>query len=524
MNSRKWFPALKLVALLCCLSLQPVETGKVLVVPGHGSHWRSMKLLVKELTHRGHDMLVLVPGTNLIHDLEQFKTEIYPVEYTQGEVDGVVEELIDRIFLELPKFTSMLMTAQLFVNITHYAIRGCESLLNNQQLMSRLRETSFDLILTDPLDPCGSILARVFSIPTVYFLRGLPCLLEYSVNQCPSPPSFVPSLLSGNIDVMNFPERVKNVLLSVVDHFGCRLFLGHYDEMVSRYFGEDMTYKDLISHGDIWLLRNDFVFEWPRPVMPNMVFIGGINCAKSAPLPPDLSEFVDGSSDDGFIVFTLGSMVPKLPVEKAQQFLDVFGQIPQRVVWRYTGVPLLNVPENIKLMKWLPQNDLLAHSKAKLFITHGGSHGIYESICNAVPMLILPLFWDQEDNMLRMVTRGVAETLNIHDVTTDKLLAAVNKIIRDKSYKERIVELSHIHLDRPLQPMEQAVFWTEFVIRHKGAAHLRVAAHQLTWVQYHSLDIIGCLIVALMTALWVTLKCCLFCVCYKRGRAKTKSE
>uniref|UniRef100_UPI001CD88FC6 UDP-glucuronosyltransferase-like n=1 Tax=Solea senegalensis TaxID=28829 RepID=UPI001CD88FC6 len=165
-----------------------------------------------------------------------------------------------------------------------------------------------------------------------------------------------------------------------------------------------------------------------------------------------------------------------------------------------------------------------AHSKAKLFITHGGSHGIYESICNAVPMLILPLFWDQEDNMLRMVTRGVAETLNIHDVTTDKLLAAVNKIIRDKSYKERIVELSHIHLDRPLQPMEQAVFWTEFVIRHKGAAHLRVAAHQLTWVQYHSLDIIGCLIVALMTALWVTLKCCLFCVCYKRGRAKTKSE
>lgn len=73
-----------------------------------------------------------------------------------------------------------------------------------------------------------------------------------------------------------------------------------------------------------------------------------------------------------------------------------------------------------------------AHPKAKVFITHGGTHGIYESICNAVPMLMFPLFGDQGDNVHRMVSRGVAETLTIYDMTTETLLSALNNIINDK--------------------------------------------------------------------------------------------
>lgn len=45
----------------------------------------------------------------------------------------------------------------------------------------------------------------------------------------------------------------------------------------------------------------------------------------------DLEEFVDGSGADGFIVFTLGSMVSNMPEEIAKQFFDAFRQIPQRV-------------------------------------------------------------------------------------------------------------------------------------------------------------------------------------------------
>ncbi|XP_019737957.1 UDP-glucuronosyltransferase-like [Hippocampus comes] len=507
-----WFSALGLLAVLCCSFLGSAEGGKVLVIPVDGSHWLSMKILVKELMHRGHEMVVLVPESSLLmNSSEGYRTLVYKVPYTKTQLDGSFTQLQESVFVNAPAFTDLFFNVELLVNFTSFQAKGCRSLLNQQPVLSQLRAEGYDVVLTDPFLPCGPILSRILGIPAVYFMHVLPCEMDLKANQCPVPLSYVPKFFSGNTDVMTFPQRVKNNIMALVEFYLCRVMYAKFDELVSEYVEESMTYKNLLSHGDIWLVRSNFVFDWPKPVMPNMVFIGGINCEKQRPLPADLEEFVEGSGKHGFIVFTLGSMVSSMPEEKAQQFLDAFRQIPQRVLWRYTGVELKNVPKNVKLMKWLPQNDLLAHPKAKLFLTHGGSHGVYEGLCNAVPMLMLPLFGDQADNALRMVSRGIAEKLTVYDLTTDKLLVALNNIINNKSYKDKMVKLSAIHRDHPIQPLDLAVFWTEFVMRHKGAAHLRVAAHNLNWFQYHSLDVIGFLLIVVLTALWLTLKCCLFC-------------
>ncbi|KAJ0070019.1 hypothetical protein NL108_000263, partial [Boleophthalmus pectinirostris] len=146
----------------------------------------------------------------------------------------------------------------------------------------------------------------------------------------------------------------------------------------------------------------------------------------------DLEEFVEASGEDGFIVFTMGSMVSKMPLELAKLFFDAFRQFPQRVLWRYEGEIPPDAPKNVRVSKWLPQNDLLAHPKARVFMTHGGTHGMYEGICNGVPMLMFPLFGDQRDNVHRMVSRGVAEKLLIYDLTTDAIVTALRKILNDK--------------------------------------------------------------------------------------------
>lgn len=67
-----------------------------------------------------------------------------------------------------------------------------------------------------------------------------------------------------------------------------------------------------------------------------------------------------------------------------------------------------------------------------MFITHGGTHGIYEGICNGVPMVMIPLFGDQVDNVLRMVLRGVAESLTMFDLTSEQLLEALRKVLNNK--------------------------------------------------------------------------------------------
>ncbi|KAJ3592096.1 hypothetical protein NHX12_007225 [Muraenolepis orangiensis] len=492
-----------------------VVGGKVLVMPADGSHWLSMKLLVQELVVRGHEVVVLVPATSLlIKSLVDYRVDIYPASYTKEDLDNTFNNLKDTIFIKQPSITDkVFVNIQIMTDFISVQVKGCESLLYNPELVGHLRGERFDVVLTDPYLPCGSILAESFSVPVVYFHRGLPCGLGEAATQCPSPPSYVPRSYSGNLDTMTFPQRVKNMVLYMMESVSCHIMYARFDEMASRYLEKDITYKDLISHGAIWLLRYDFTFLFPKPLMPNMVLIGGINCVEPAPLPADLQEFVDSSGDDGFIVFTLGSMVDKMPADLTKVFLDAFSKISQRVVWRHTGILPDNVPKKVKIMKWLPQNDLLSHPKAKLFLSHGGSHGIYEGICNAVPMVIMPLFSDQIDNVKYMVARGVASELESLDLTTEKLLEALNKVLNDTSYREKMVKLSAVHQDRAVKPLDLAVFWTEFVMRHKGADHLRPAAHRLNFLQYHSLDTICFLVVILMTIAFLVLKCGLFCAC-----------
>lgn len=286
MRGSVWFPTLGLLAWFCCSGPQPVEAGKVLVLPVDGSHWLSMKILVKELVQRGHDVLVLVPETSLlIKSSENYRTEIYQVPYSKENLDGSFKALKDGLFDKPPTIADIFINVERLVNFTTMQVTGCESLLRNQPLMTRLQEHGFDVVLTDPFLPCGSVLSHLFNIPAVYFLRGLPCELDLKANQCPTPPSYVPMAFSGNSDVMNFPQRVKNMLMYFMQSYMCKVIYREFDLLVTRHMSDVQSYRELLSRGAFWLLRYDFTFEYPRPVMPNTAFIGGINCAKKAALP-----------------------------------------------------------------------------------------------------------------------------------------------------------------------------------------------------------------------------------------------
>lgn len=50
-----------------------------------------------------------------------------------------------------------------------------------------------------------------------------------------------------------------------------------------------------------------------------------------------------------------------------------------------------------------------------------------------------------------------------------------------------------------MTPLETAVYWCEYVIRHRGAPQLRSAAMNLNFVQYHNLDVF--LIIAIVSIL-----------------------
>ncbi|NWS71693.1 UD11 glucuronosyltransferase, partial [Crotophaga sulcirostris] len=518
-----------LVLLLSVLSL--AAGGKLLVVPVDGSHWLSMREVVDGLSQKGHEIVVVAPEVSLyIKPTKNFVMKTFPVPFTQEELDSIFWRTIENIFEGGPFLERFLKTYQGMKNMSAFFLTTCRHLLYNKELVGFLKKSQFDAVFTDPILPCGQILAEHLSLPSVFFLQQLPCGLEFEATQCPNPPSYVPrATFTSNSDHMTFMERVKNLLGGFSEHLLCYLFYIKYENLASEFLQREVTVLELFSKASIWLMRYDFVFEYPRPIMPNMIYIGGINCKLKQPLSKEFEAIVNASGEHGIVVFSLGSMVSEIPMKKAKEIADALGTVPQTVLWRYTGQEPPNLPKNVKLMKWLPQNDLLAHPKTRAFITHGGSHGVYEGICNAVPMLLMPLFGDQMDNAKRVESRGAGLTLNILEMTSKDISTALNAIINDKKYKENIKRLSDLHLDRPIHPLDLAVHWVEFVMRHKGAPHLRPAAHDLNWIQYHSLDVIAFLLVVVLLSLFISLKCCMFCCrrcCCKKGRTRkpTKSK
>ncbi|XP_056610191.1 UDP-glucuronosyltransferase 1A5-like isoform X3 [Triplophysa dalaica] len=516
-----------LVLLLCLFCLGSVQAGKLLVVPADGSHWTGMKPLVEELGRRGNQVVVVIPEASLSMGPSDHTTTLtYPVPFTKATLEGNVDRGVSKLLnadvsTDFARFVGFINTMDMLKTL---ASRNLESALFNKDLMKKLKDYNFDAILTDPFEPIGVILGEHLSIPAIYLQLSHPCGADTLAIKCPHPSSYVPQPLTHFTDRMSFWQRSVNLLRSLVQPMGCAHMFTNADEIASRVLQKKTSMVEIMSRAALWLMRFDFAFELPRPLMPNMVLVGGLDSKKTKPLPQELEEFVNGSGEHGFVVFTLGSMVSQLPEAKARVFFEAFKQIPQRVLWRYTGPVPEDAPKNVKLMKWLPQNDLLGHPKVKAFITHGGSHGIYEGICNGVPMVMLPLFGDQGDNVQRLVSRGVAESLSIYDLSTEKLLVALKKVITEKRYKENMTKLSAIHRDRPIEPLDLAVFWTEFVMRHKGAEHLKPAAHELNWIQYHSLDVIGFLLLILVTVIFVTVKSCMFCFrkCFRKTQKKKK--
>ncbi|CAO2625349.1 UDP-glucuronosyltransferase 1A9 [Lemmus lemmus] len=520
------FPASLPLCVCLLLASGLAQAGRLLVVPMDGSLWFTMQSVVQKLIHRGHEVVVVVPEVSWqLGKSLNCTVKTYSTAYTLEELDQKFK-YYSHAQWKTPE-QSMLSLITGSVRVYYELICShCRDLFNDKKLLQYLKQTSFDAVFLNPFEICGLTVAEYLSVPSVMFTRYFFCHFLEEGTQCPSPLSYVPRLFSKLSDTMTFKERVSNFAFYMEERAFCHYVFKTATDIASEVLQTPVTLEDLFSQVSIWLLHTDFVLDFPKPVMPNIVFIGGINCHQGKPLPEVYYAYVNASGEHGIVIFSLGSMVSEIPEKKAMEIAEALGRIPQTVLWRYTGPRPSNLAKNTILVKWLPQNDLLGHPKTRAFITHSGSHGIYEGICNGVPMVMMPLFGDQMDNAKRMETRGAGISLNVLEMTADDLENALKAVINDKSYKENIMRLSRLHKDRPIEPLDLAVFWVEYVMRHKGAPHLRPAAHDLTWYQYHSLDVIGFLLAIVLTVVFIVFKCCSYSCrkCFGKKQGVKKSH
>ncbi|CAH2232875.1 jg16634 [Pararge aegeria aegeria] len=270
----------------------------------------------------------------------------------------------------------------------------------------------------------------------------------------------------------------------------------HWPELV----GKTPSLYDLQKDASIMLINSHFSYDTPFALLPNIVEIGGAHLSRSnTSLPEDLQKLLD-ESKHGVVYVSFGSNVRSadLPEEKKKAFLNVFKKLKQTVVWKWEEDILEGKPNNLVIRKWFPQKEILAHPNIKVFIAHGGLIGMQETIFNGVPVVGIPIYSDQHNNLVLAEEAGFGKLLQYHDITEKNLDKALHDVLNNDSYMKKAKELQKIWKDRPMSPLDTAMFWLEYVIRNKGAEYIKNPARNMNWFAYNMVDVYA-FILAILT-------------------------
>ncbi|XP_029343538.1 UDP-glucuronosyltransferase 2B37 isoform X1 [Acyrthosiphon pisum] len=476
------FTAMLIVFCACPTIFHRTQVGaaNILAVPTvpDKSHWNVMRSVLRALTDRGHNVTVFT--SSLDGDREGYTEVDVSAEQRPPLVDVDATYLIETIG----------KPGQIIPMLVNETRVSCDKIYGNRLMADILNGVAqkFDLVITEPfMSECVAYLATVLRVPMVYvFPPPIATFLERPLTGHVPNPAAAGHVLSGHGVPETFAERFANAVLTVY----CSTLMWYAEWNLRRTNPRPYDAVELVKPSVIFA-NTHFVTEPSRPLTPDVVQIGGIHLTPPESIPKDILEFIDDATH-GVIYFSFGSIVSmsSLPENVQSAFREALAGLPQKVLWKYDG-EMKDKPKNVMTRKWFPQRDILLHPDVKLFISHGGISGVYEAVDAGVPVLGFPFFYDQPRNIDNLVAAGMAISMDLLSVTEKTLLNAIFEIVNNDRYQKNAKIASRRFKDRPMSPTESVIYWTEYVLRHKGAPHLKYHALNLTWYQYFLVDVIS---------------------------------
>ncbi|MGZ5343424.1 MAG: glycosyltransferase [Actinomycetota bacterium] len=166
---------------------------------------------------------------------------------------------------------------------------------------------------------------------------------------------------------------------------------------------------------------------------------------RTSDAPFDVQEHLPG---DGKVVYlSLGSL-GCMDAALMQRLIDALGTTGHRTI--VSMGPLkdqMTLGPNMYGDQFLPQPSILP--QCDLLITHGGNNTVCEGFHFGLPMIGLPLFWDQYDNAQRLQETGFGRRLPTYDWTDEQLVGAVDRLLADDDLAARMTTIATQVQDEP---------------------------------------------------------------------------
>jgi MGT family glycosyltransferase len=286
-----------------------------------------------------------------------------------------------------------------------------------------IKAAGVDALLVDQTEPAGATVADYLGLPYITICCAM------AINREPKiPPIFTP---------WNYQTAPWASLRNQIGY-------GLFDLMTSpigqvlRAYRQQWKLKPYKNHSDSFssiaqLSQQPSAFDFPRTHLPsNFYYLGPFR----NPSPQEVSFPYERLTGQSLVYTSLGTLQntkEKLFHQIATACADLDVQLVLAHGGGMSDEGVKKLPGKPIVVSYAPQWELLA--KASLTITHAGLNTVLDSLSHGVPLVAIPITYEQPAIAARLRWVGAGEVLSLARMDTDRLKTLIERVLREESYR-----------------------------------------------------------------------------------------
>jgi MGT family glycosyltransferase len=285
-----------------------------------------------------------------------------------------------------------------------------------------LQRLGADAVIADSAEPAGELLAQYLGLPCVVSITGLPLLGEADI-----PPPYLRWKYRADA-IGRFRNRGGYMVSERMMRPATRV-----TERYRRAWDLDARRSDVRLH----VAQCPARFDYPRSFLPQNFLYGG-------PWRQASSPEIDLPTDDRPLIFcSLGT----LQGSRKTLFATMSGAcaaLGARAVIGHAGglspAEVAALPGSPLVRDYWPQRDLL--HKCAAAILHGGFNTVLDALAAGVPIVALPIAFEQPGTAARLARLGAGEILSPRSLSQRRLARTLQRVVSTPSYRREAARLS----------------------------------------------------------------------------------
>ncbi|GMS85066.1 hypothetical protein PENTCL1PPCAC_7241, partial [Pristionchus entomophagus] len=350
------------------------------------SHSKFMGKIADVLVDAGHNVSSLIPIVNTGSvDVTTKSSKIYVPQ------SSATAELMKKYDAELDVFSinSLNPIGSILLGMYFSSTFGsqCRAVLEETQLIEKLRDEEYDVMITENVDVCGTALTELIK-PKTFILTSSSMIVgsQFEEFGIPTAMSYNPEPYISPMNVHSMWDRLLNIYANILVRHSFGSIRTAVDALFKEKFGQTFPSVLEISANSAYVFVNsEPLIDFAAPTMSKVIHIGGIGAQEPKSLDEDWKDIL--SKREKTVLLSFGSVTQssklKMPIKLS--IIETVKSFPHvTFIWKYEEeddftMEIASKIDNLHLTKWMPQVDLLAHPNLSLFITHGGMGSTQET-------------------------------------------------------------------------------------------------------------------------------------------------